>query len=462
MTLMPGAVQRPIRINQGGRRKTTTALIYHVAASESASLFGWFTNPTARASSHLYVARDGTIEQYVDLDMVAWTSGAGNARSIGVETQGMGDGEWTPQQVAALAKIAQFVHARYGVPLDLMADSRPTTHGVGYHRLGVDPWRVSDGEKWSASRGKICPGPDRIAQMPAIIAAAKTQPPTPVTPLTPVAPPTPKDGPMAYEYTTRSGQRVEVHVAAAFDKMAAAFKKDTGCDLLVTSGTRTRQEQTNIFLSRYVKSAAVKGRKVYDKRYWGGSTWYRVSASGAVGIPGTSNHEEDGPRGPRALDVRDSGKDAGVTVRGSARDHWMSAHAKQYGFDNAGYNFGEAWHKEFTGTIGRSEALKVDGRVGPATFARARSICSASKDVYMIRYLQQQLSAGGCVGLDGKPLTIDGTGLYPNLSATTPATNTCAALQRALGFKSPDGKFTHPVSESGKAWQRVLNAGRLY
>ncbi len=157
---------------------------------------------------------------------------------------------------------------------------------------------------------------------------------------------------MAYQYTERNGQRIEVNVAADFDRMNAAFQRDTGCTLYVTSGTRTSAEQEAIFRARYVLSGQVNGRRVYDTRWWNGQLWYRISNAGTVAVPRTSNHEENGPNGPRSIDIRDSGSNAGVTVRGSARDKWMEAHAGEFNFENEGYKFGEAWHKTNRGNIG--------------------------------------------------------------------------------------------------------------
>jgi hypothetical protein len=170
---MPGALWLPISGNFTNRDRTkTTALIFHIAVTEAASLSGWFSNPRAFASSHMYVRRDGTIEQYIDLDKISWANGAGNPRSITVETQGMGKGSWTSEQCVSLAHIARFVNGHYNLPLKLMKDSKPSTHGVGYHRLGVNPYRVSGGEVWSKSYGKVCPGDSRVDQIPGIIQAA--------------------------------------------------------------------------------------------------------------------------------------------------------------------------------------------------------------------------------------------------------------------------------------------------
>lgn len=159
---------------------------------------------------------------------------------------------------------------------------------------------------------------------------------------------------MGYQFTTRNGQRVELNVAADFDRMNAAFKKAfPGISLIVSSGTRTDAEQEAIFRARYVLAGQVNGRPVYDTRWWNGQLWYRVSSAGTVATPGTSNHQVSGPNGPRSIDIRDTGADAGVTVRGSRRDLWMQEHADDFQFENEGYNYREAWHKTNRGQIGQ-------------------------------------------------------------------------------------------------------------
>ena len=177
MTVMPGAAWRPITVPGGLTRRTSKgrAVVLHVAVSEARSLFGFF-NGNASANSHFYVAKDGTIEQYIDTDYQSWASMAANPSTISVETQGGvtdPDGEpWTDAQVASLARICAWAHATEGTPLAPMLDSKPASTGVGYHKLGINPWRVSGGEVWSSSAGKICPGAAKIRQIPAIIAAA--------------------------------------------------------------------------------------------------------------------------------------------------------------------------------------------------------------------------------------------------------------------------------------------------
>lgn len=170
---MPGAVWKPIKGNYTRRvRARTDCVILHIAVTEASSLHGWFSNPKAYASSHFYVRRDGTIEQYLGAEYISWANGAGNYRAITVETQGMGTGKWTSQQVEALARICAFAKSKFGVTMALMPNSKPSSKGVGYHRLGCDPWRVAGGESWSKAYGKICPGGERIPQIPGIVALA--------------------------------------------------------------------------------------------------------------------------------------------------------------------------------------------------------------------------------------------------------------------------------------------------
>lgn len=184
--LMPGAVWRPVPVAPSRpRRRKGRAVVKHIAVSEARSLHGYFS--TADTDSHLYVARDGSMEQYVDLDLIAYATGAGNLSVIAVETQGgmrNADTElWTDEQCESLARIDAYAHTSEGVPLQVMRDSRPGSRGIGWHRLGVDPFRVAGGELWSSARGKRCPGDGRIEQVPGIIARAAQLVVAPLSPI---------------------------------------------------------------------------------------------------------------------------------------------------------------------------------------------------------------------------------------------------------------------------------------
>lgn len=157
---------------------------------------------------------------------------------------------------------------------------------------------------------------------------------------------------MTYKYTEVDGKRVEVNVAEAFKKLEAAFRRQFGVDLIVRSGTRTRAEQ----------------KRLYDL--------YLAGKGNQAAPPGLSNHEESGPRGPRALDVYDSGKDRGVMYAGSVRANWLRRHAKDYGFDPAGYRFRqvEPWHIEYTGVLSNQPADDVQAVNNPFGIADVRGL----------------------------------------------------------------------------------------
>lgn len=169
-TWYPLAVRKPIVRNHGGKRRSTRAVVSHVDAGGAASLQGWFNNPSAGASSHFYVKYDGVVEQYLDADLIAWCQRDGNATCVSIETQGKGDGDWTPAQLASLVALNRWLCERYGLPKANMLTSRSSARGLGYHGYGIDPWRVSGGEIWGG-RGKACPGEKRKAQFPGVVAA---------------------------------------------------------------------------------------------------------------------------------------------------------------------------------------------------------------------------------------------------------------------------------------------------
>jgi len=189
---------------------------------------------------------------------------------------------------------------------------------------------------------------------------------------------------MAYNYTYIDNERVETAVARAYQAFEAEFRRVFGLDLVISSGTRTRAEQ----------------QILWDR-------WQNGTGNLAA-YPGTSNHEEYGPRGPRALDLRDSGNDSGITAVYSHRSIWARDNCGRFGFTNAGYWFSpqEGWHFEYeweldNGAIAGDGSLNVDGEWGAATTSKLQSVLG---------------------------ITVDGE-LGPQ---------TISALQRGLGFKGSD------------------------
>ena len=52
---------------------------------------------------------------------------------------------------------------------------------------------------------------------------------------------------MAYSYVIIDGQRVEVNIARQYHLMESAFRDAFGLDLIISSGTRTREEQAYLY-----------------------------------------------------------------------------------------------------------------------------------------------------------------------------------------------------------------------
>jgi hypothetical protein len=187
----PKAIRKEIKRHRTLRLRYGRVCL-HVAVSEGSSLYGYF-NQSGKPTSHFYVRRDGTVEQYVDTMYRAPANLEGNSSLISFETQGgtrNADSEpWTAAQVNAMADVIAWLHKVEGVPLQLMPNSKTSSRGIGWHKQGVDPYRVDGGEKWSSAYGKICPGGGKIKQIPTIVSKAKliVAGPAEVVPTTPPA-----------------------------------------------------------------------------------------------------------------------------------------------------------------------------------------------------------------------------------------------------------------------------------
>ena len=177
MALYPPAVKKLIAPGVNDPRIKARVVILHVAATEAGSLFNYFNGPSGGIESHFYVTGTGGVEQYRDTAFQADANKDANDFAISIETQGLAAGEWTPQQLASLRALIRWCHDVHGIPIVRCATWDGS--GVGYH---------SQFTHW-AGDGRTCPGPDRIKQIPALIAsaagtAAPAKPaPTPATPI---------------------------------------------------------------------------------------------------------------------------------------------------------------------------------------------------------------------------------------------------------------------------------------
>lgn len=141
--------------------------------------------------SHFGTGYDGEIRQWQDLRYRAASDLYGNPTCISIENADKGPGfpNWsgsdvppfTAAQVESLVVLISWLCHRFSLPRSVVQSSCPHERGIGYHRLGCDPWRNTNcGTKWSNARGKVCPGDRRIYQLHYEIMPAVSSPvPTP-------------------------------------------------------------------------------------------------------------------------------------------------------------------------------------------------------------------------------------------------------------------------------------------
>ena len=140
MTVCPFAVWRPITDpphNWGGPMSAHLGLILHVQEGNG-GLSGWFSNPTAGASSTWWVSKAGVLEQYLSADLCAWAQGDGNSSYNSVETEGYHSEPLTVDQEATLASLYAWGAEHYGwEPFLAEAPGQP---GFGWHGMGGQDW----------------------------------------------------------------------------------------------------------------------------------------------------------------------------------------------------------------------------------------------------------------------------------------------------------------------------------
>jgi len=161
---LPNVIRKPIPQTSTDPIIVPVGDVFHVAVSEAESLHDFFSNDGGIESTG-YIRRDGTIEQYRPLNVECDAQNDGNSWVTGGvrygynswETQGMGEGEWTPEQVASIQRIIAWKHDHYGTPLRLTPGwNQP---GTGYHCLFPE---------WNRN-AHSCPGPDRVRQFNNVI-----------------------------------------------------------------------------------------------------------------------------------------------------------------------------------------------------------------------------------------------------------------------------------------------------
>lgn len=178
--IVPGALWAPVDVGKRDARRKGRGVVGHIAVSNQTLLKpGPIT--TRPSDWHFYLPKSPYLSgqrfaQLIDLDLQSWSNYNANDDLAAWESEGgVGDdinGRWTENQIEAGAIILAYMNETEGVPIADMVNSLPGSRGFGVHRYGIDPYRVSGGEKWSSVYGKACPTDARFPQRFDIIARA--------------------------------------------------------------------------------------------------------------------------------------------------------------------------------------------------------------------------------------------------------------------------------------------------
>lgn len=198
---MPGAAWVPLPLFSTVKMRAHNIVCIHTMVGSLMGTDGYFRGLTNGTNSHYGTGGAGEdVRQWGDTQFQSGANYLGNGDVISIENADMGPGfpswnindssavpEFTASQCDDIANILAWecsleAHKNcptswdchnYGIPLELIPDSKPGRRGVGYHKLGVPGYVVPGGVLWSTKQGKVCPADPRVKQIPFIITLAK-------------------------------------------------------------------------------------------------------------------------------------------------------------------------------------------------------------------------------------------------------------------------------------------------
>src|SRR5690606_19529381 len=104
--------------NKGGLITPNYIIIHFTAGRSPESSIQWFQNPTAKASAHLIIARDGTITQLIDFNRKAWHAG--------ISSWGNCDpNQGVPNKINLLLPAQNFFHKSLSILMRLLITRPP-------------------------------------------------------------------------------------------------------------------------------------------------------------------------------------------------------------------------------------------------------------------------------------------------------------------------------------------------
>lgn len=143
----------------------------------------------------------------------------------------------------------------------------------------------------------------------------------------------------------------------AFAALSADLEREGLPAMVVNDGDRERQDEIDVFLSRF-REQRTGGGPYGDVRMWEGRRYVRFSPLGTVAPPGTGNH---GKR--RANDL-------GYPYNSDTAAHRRAqVLAKRHNITCEGMSFREWWHWTFWGALGAIGTPAGSGSSKPASHA---------------------------------------------------------------------------------------------
>lgn len=138
-------IRRNYATGRGGRKPDV--IVIHVMDGSMAGSDNWFRNADSEKSSHYGVSKTGEVVQWVQDGDTAWHAGTmhkpsaalvkeraplnPNKYTIGIECEGKGADEPTPELLDALVGLVKQLAAVHGIPLD-------REHIIGHREIRSD------------------------------------------------------------------------------------------------------------------------------------------------------------------------------------------------------------------------------------------------------------------------------------------------------------------------------------
>lgn len=156
--------------------QSNSIIVCHTMVGYLLSTHRYFSKPEVTVESTVGIGGkydapelDGAIYQWMLFTERADAQYQGNPYCASIENSDGGGTRYkerfSPKQAEANAQVLAAWCVRYKRPVALIRRTRVTEYGIGYHRQGVDPYRLLGDDKWSLVYSKECPGFERSRQL---------------------------------------------------------------------------------------------------------------------------------------------------------------------------------------------------------------------------------------------------------------------------------------------------------